>query len=163
MHGHCRQSRKDPRLGAPYRTYERVDMGNIAGRRYLKITTSFLILAFVAGCKLQNSGDDPSLQFLNSLLASDTSQPVGNESITILWQAPFMNDDGTPLVDLVGYRIYIGQAPGVYDSVVKINNVGIMSYVLSGLVPGTYYVAMTSVNSAGVESAPSTEVERVVG
>ena len=100
------------------------------------------------------------------MLGGSSGQPgaySAGGSITISWQAPMRNNDGTPLVDLAGYRIYYGQTPGSYESLVRITNVGVMTYVLDGLSPGTYYLVMTSVNSAGLESAPSAEFSRTVG
>ena len=81
-------------------------------------------------------------------------------SILLSWQAPAANEDGTPLVDLGGYRIYYGRQSGRYDGEVDVDNPGLTSYLIEGRVPGTYYIAASSYNSAGVESDLSNEITR---
>lgn len=83
-------------------------------------------------------------------------------SITVNWQPPVLNDDGTPLRDLSGYRIYYGNRSDSYETVIDIDNVGLTSYVIENLVPGTYFLVATSYNRQGVESAYSNEIATVV-
>lgn len=84
-------------------------------------------------------------------------------SITLSWQPPARNEDGSALTDLSGYRIHLGQAPGFYDRVLVIDNPSVTTYVVENLVPGTYYIAATAVNERGVESRKSNIVVKVVG
>lgn len=84
-------------------------------------------------------------------------------SITLSWQPPAQNEDGSALTDLSGYRIHLGQAPGFYDRVLVIDNPSVTTYVVENLVPGTYYIAATAVNERGVESRKSNIVVKVVG
>lgn len=83
-------------------------------------------------------------------------------SMMLTWMAPTENTDGTALTDLAGYRIYYGKSQGNYPNRVDINNVGLASYVVENLVPDTYYIVATSVNSMGAESAYSNVVIRNV-
>lgn len=76
-------------------------------------------------------------------------------SMTISWTPPTENTDGTVLTDLAGYRIYYGRSEGSYTNRIDIDTAGIASYVVENLVPNTYYVVATSLNSTGVESAYS--------
>ena len=101
--------------------------------------------------------------------ASDTLGPfsitvnsISLGSVTLTWTPPTENDDGTPLTDLAGYRIYWGTSSGVYPNSVTLNNPGLTSYVVENLSPGTYEFVATSVNSAGTESAYSNPVSRTV-
>ena len=73
-------------------------------------------------------------------------------SATLSWTAPTLNEDGTPLTDLAGFRIYWGNAPGVYSDSITINNPGITTYVLQGLAAGTYYFVCTAFDAANTES-----------
>ena len=79
-------------------------------------------------------------------------------TISVTWRPPTQNEDGSSLIDLAGYVIHYGMTSGVYDNEIRIENPGLTSYVIEGLVAGTYYVAMTSFNSAGVESDYSSEI-----
>ena len=59
--------------------------------------------------------------------------------------------------DLAGYRLYYGTAPGVYDQVLEVTGASSVSAPNLNECT-TYYFVVTAVNSAGMESAPSTEV-----
>jgi hypothetical protein len=81
-------------------------------------------------------------------------------SVTLSWTAPTENEDGSPLVDLSGYRIYWGTTPGNYPNSLTIDDTGLTTYVIDNLAPDTYEFVATSFNSAGIESAysnPSTK------
>jgi hypothetical protein len=80
---------------------------------------------------------------------------VASGSATLSWTPPTTNTDGSPLTNLVGYRVYWGPAAGNYPSSVTLNNAGLSSYVVGSLAPGTYYFAVAAVNSVGAESAKS--------
>lgn len=83
-------------------------------------------------------------------------------SVTLQWVPPTQNTDGTPIVDLAGYRIYYGLSADSFPNSISIDNPGITSYVVENLVPATYYFAATSFNSAGVESRYSNVAALVV-
>jgi hypothetical protein len=87
-----------------------------------------------------------------------TVEPVGTASLTLRWNAPTQNVDGSPLTDLAGYRIYYGTASGDYTETIEINSAGVTSYMLEHLAPGRYFLAMTSVNADALESDYSAEV-----
>ena len=73
-------------------------------------------------------------------------------SVTLQWQPPTENTDGTPLTDLAGYRIYYGVDPADLSDLIKLPNPGLTTYVVEELTPNTWYFAMTSVNDRGRES-----------
>ncbi len=81
---------------------------------------------------------------------------------TLSWTAPTENDDGTPLTDLAGYRLYWGTTPGSYPNSVTIDNPGVTTYVVENLVSGTYEFAATAFNTAGVESRLSNPATKTV-
>jgi hypothetical protein len=93
--------------------------------------------------------------------ASDTLGPFSIEvlaqgaatgAVTLHWSAPTMNEDGSPLTDLAGYRIYWRINSVEFRNSVSIDNPGITSYVVDNLSSGTYEFAATSFNTAGIES-----------
>ena len=87
---------------------------------------------------------------------------VGTLSTTLSWTPPTENEDGSPLMDLAGYKIYWGTKPGNYPNSATIKNPGVSSYVVSDLNPGTYVFVATSFNSDGIESAYSNPTTRVL-
>jgi hypothetical protein len=82
---------------------------------------------------------------------------VGSSSVTISWLPPTENEDGSPLTDLAGYRIRYGDRSGSYSNTISLNNPGLATYFVDGLVPSTYYFVISSYNSRGVESRYSGE------
>jgi hypothetical protein len=80
------------------------------------------------------------------------------QAVTLEWEAPTVNTDGTPLTDLSGYRIHYGSAPGDYSASVAVNNPGLTRFVLDSLPAGKYYFALTAYNAAGQDSPYSPEV-----
>lgn len=83
-------------------------------------------------------------------------------TVTLSWLAPTENSDGSPLMDLAGYKIYFRKNSGSYNQEIQIDNPSITTYVVEQLSPATYYFAATAFNSSGVESSFSAEVTRIV-
>ena len=99
----------------------------------------------------------------NSLRAfSVTVSQAALGNVTLNWVAPTQNSDGSPLMDLAGYKIYYGTSSRTYDHEISIDNPGTTTYVVDNLVPNTYYFAATSLNSSGIESDYSGEAVRTV-
>jgi hypothetical protein len=87
----------------------------------------------------------------------------GAGSVALTWQPPTTNADGSPLMDLSGYTIYVGTDSNDYTfREIRLDNPGLTAYVVENLAPGTYYFAATAFNSAGVESAFSAEIEKTI-
>jgi hypothetical protein len=83
-------------------------------------------------------------------------------NVTLSWQPPTMNADGTTLVDLKGYKVHYGSASKSYSDTIQVSNAGITTYVVENLSAGKYYFAVTSYNAAGQESSLSPEVSTQV-
>lgn len=77
---------------------------------------------------------------------------VGTGSVSLTWTAPTQNEDGTPLMDLAGYKIYFGVSQGNYPNQIRVDNPGLTTYVVDNLSPDTYYFVSTAFNNSGVES-----------
>ncbi len=82
----------------------------------------------------------------------------GAKSVTLTWLPPTENQDGTPLLNLAGYRIRYGQQSGSYAKAISVDNPGLTSYVVDGLVPSGYYFVISAYNATGVESNYSGEL-----
>ena len=92
-----------------------------------------------------------------------TVEQVGPSSFTLNWSPPTENEDGSPLEDLAGYRIYYGTVSGQYSEKIVPDSAGITSYVIQNLAPGRYFLAMTSVNSRDMESRYTPELSFDLG
>jgi hypothetical protein len=83
-------------------------------------------------------------------------------SATLKWQPPTSNTDGSPLTNLAGYVIRYGTSPTNLATEVRISNAGLTTYVVSELVPATWYFQVSAFNSSGVESAPSATASKTI-
>ena len=104
--------------------------------------------------------DGIASRFLKAFTITVSQSAFG--SVTLSWAAPTENSDGSPLIDLAGYKIYYGRSSGEYDHEVRLESPGYTTYVVEQLVPDTYYFAATAFNSIGVESGFSAEAIQVV-
>src|SRR5882672_3352499 len=77
-----------------------------------------------------------------------------NGQVTVAW-------DASPDPNIVGYKVYVGTTSGVYSvSVVDVGNVTV--YTVTGLQPGTVYVATTGYDASGSESGFSNEISTTI-
>ena len=114
----------------------------------------------VGGC---GSGSGPSGGAINTgpaAIATPSTQGVG--SATLSWQAPSTNTDGTALTDLAGFDISYGTDSASLTNSIRINTVGIATYVIDNLPAGTYYFTVSAYTTTGVQSAPSVMVSKVI-
>ena len=88
--------------------------------------------------------------------------PVTTYSATVSWSVPLLNTDGTSLTDISGYRIYYGTSADDLSQSILISAPGITNHVVSGLAPGTYYIAVVTLNSMGIPSDLSTPASATV-
>jgi len=93
---------------------------------------------------------------------SITVDQIATGSVTLDWTPPTQNTDGSALKNLAGYRILYGKSPSSLTQVIDVANPGLTSYVVQNLSPATWYFAIKSYNSAGVESLPSNPVSATV-
>ena len=77
--------------------------------------------------------------------------------LSLNWVAPAENVDGSALTDLAGYRIYYGERSRDYSGQEAVNDPDITSISISAPA-GSYYVAMTAIDTQGNESGYSNEV-----
>ena len=104
---------------------------------------------------------------LNASTSNNGDQTVTDGAVvTLAWDAPTTNTDGSPLnpaTDLSQYKIYYGTASLTYTTVVNVINPGTttISQTLN-LSPGTYYFSVTTVDTSGQESSYSNEVMKTI-
>lgn len=110
----------------------------------------FLLIAcfftFFSGCGGGGSGS-----------GSDPPVDPTPRSVTIAWDAPTMNEDGTPITDLAGYTVYYGALSGEYTDSIDVIPPDTTA-TIGDLSPGTWYVAISAFDTAGYESDLSVEL-----
>lgn len=83
-------------------------------------------------------------------------------SVAILfWDEPPANDDGSPVTDLAGYKVYYGTSSRNYSESIDVGNV--KNYTINNLKEGvTYYFAVTAYDIFGNESGYSNEAIKTI-
>jgi hypothetical protein len=91
-----------------------------------------------------------------------TVHAVATGSATLSWLPPTTNSDGSPLTNLAGYKIYWGNSEDSFPNSVTLNNPGLTRYVVTELVPGTWFFVATALNGIGAESAFSSPASGII-
>jgi len=91
-----------------------------------------------------------------------TVNQIATGNATIQWAPPTENTDGSVLSNLAGYRLHYGTSPSNMNETVKLSNPGLTRYVVDNLSAGTWYFAMTSYTTFGVESGMSGVVSSAI-
>jgi hypothetical protein len=123
----------------PHRT---VPLAMIKDSRITRFFIIFILLNLVFGCSVS-----PTVE-----------REIPKRSITLAWDSPRANAEGTALNNLAGYRIYYGLSSGVYPNKIDIADPSATEHTLYKLSPGTYYFVVTSYSDSGMESEHSKEV-----
>jgi hypothetical protein len=76
---------------------------------------------------------------------------------TVSWEPPTTRTDGSTLTDLAGYRVYYGKDQASLTHMVEIAEFGQTSQFIGNLDTGTWYFAVTAIDSQGLES-PKSEI-----
>lgn len=103
---------------------------------------------------------DPASSSSSTAIAAQAS---AHSTITLTWNPPTENTDGSALTDLAGYTIYYGTASRSYTHSIQLTNPGLATYVVEGLTSGTtYYFAIAATTNTGLMSALSSEVSAII-
>ena len=113
----------------------------------------------IISTKLRTAGWLGSLAILFGVVF--VAGPAYASQAALSWTAPTTNENGTPLTDLAGYKVYYGTVSGNYtSSEIDVGNV--TSYTVTGLSENeSYYFVVRAYNSTGAESSNSNEAALV--
>jgi hypothetical protein len=91
-----------------------------------------------------------------------TVAEVQTGSATLSWTPPTLNEDGSPLTNLKGYRIYYGTSSSNLGTMIDIPNSGVTSAIVENLSPATWYFALKAYNTSNVESSLSNIASKTI-
>jgi hypothetical protein len=148
----------------------------IVATRWLAALVVTVALAACGSVGVTSSSAGSS-QSVASLTSTDSSPPAASPpaasqpklpapsvgEMTLSWDAPDENTDGSALTNLAGYRIYYGASADDLRQVIDIPGVGMTTYVIDDLATGTYYFSIRAYNAQGAESALSNIVSGIIG
>jgi hypothetical protein len=93
---------------------------------------------------------------------SITVATVQMGSATLSWTPPTLNEDGSPLTNLKGYRVYYGTSSSNLSTVLDIPTAGVATAVIENLSPATWYFALKAYNTSNVESSLSNVASKTI-
>jgi hypothetical protein len=101
-----------------------------------------------------------------SILQNCPAAPIssGSTNAMVSWTPPITRIDGTPLSlsDITGFRIYYGQSPSSLTTIAWVPDPHAISYTVIGLTAGTWYFAVSGVDTQGVESPKSSVASKTL-
>ena len=86
----------------------------------------------------------------------------GTGSAIVSWVPPTSNTNGTALTDLRSYKVVYGTSATSLTRSATVTDLALRNLTINSLASGTWYFAMRSVNSRGVESANSNVSSKTV-
>lgn len=83
-----------------------------------------------------------------------------DKSVTLSWNPPTQNSDGSSINNLAGYTLHYGTSSEDYTGSIEITSPTATSYAVSdsNFPPGTYYFAISAYNAQQVSSSLSGEI-----
>jgi hypothetical protein len=123
--------------------------------RIMKILVCMLAVSQLIACG--GGGESNTTTGASTLVSTGTPQ---SSTLSLNWVAPVTRTDGSPisLAEIEGYKVYIGTSTGNYTDIVNISDGSQTSVTITGILNGTYYVAMTTYDTGGLESGYSPEI-----
>ena len=95
--------------------------------------------------------------YLNTQYVAD---PATGDA-TLSWAPPTERVDGTPLEAVSGYRIYYGRDPEQFEHEIEVDS-EVTKYRIDNLESGEWYFAVAAISEEGLESAPSSVVQKTI-
>jgi hypothetical protein len=124
---------------------------------------ALVLIASLAGCGGGGSSGSSSGAISTTPPAPVTPAPAPVTGFAELtWSAPTLNEDGTPLTNLAGYKVRYGQSVSALAQTLNVASPGTTSVRIDGLTAGTWYFTLASYTNTGVESAQTGAVWKTI-
>lgn len=126
-----------------------------------KILITLFLTLLISGCNNRNTVETQSDDSNGS---TTNTGAINTSDVRLSWAAPSEREDNKPisLSEIAGYKIYYGTSQRSYSDNIKIDDGDVDSYTFYNMDAGTYYFALTTLDTAGRESQYSDEIKIVV-
>jgi hypothetical protein len=81
--------------------------------------------------------------------------PSPSGTANVVWTAPTLDEDGSPVQNIAGYRVYAGSSASTLSLLTTVNGAGVTSATFDRLAGGTHCYAVSALTASGLESARS--------
>ncbi|RJR15879.1 MAG: hypothetical protein C4581_11025 [Nitrospiraceae bacterium] len=130
--------------------FQETDRNNVFIRKEIYVIYIIMLgILNLFGCGIEKDGGSS---------ASSTGTEGG--SVTLSWQAPATDENGSALNNLAGYKIYYGMSSNNYTRSIDVGSS--TSIVISNLSQGKWCFAVTAYNASGFESKYSNEMCKTI-
>lgn len=138
-----------------------MNLKNLTKHNFYKFILILLISIPITAC---NTGGSTKTTADESIRGNDFYDPTFGSQATLSWAAPSQREDNQPisLSEIAGYKIYYGTSRRNYSNNILIEDGDVDSYTVQNLESGTYYFALTTIDTDGRESQYSAEIEVIV-
>jgi hypothetical protein len=109
---------------------------------------------------VSNGSQKASLPAFNIAVEAPVATPAG--SATLSWVKPTVNVNGSPLTNLAGYTVRYGTNAAALGSRISVGSPAATTAQIENLTPGTWYFQVAAVNTANVESPPSSMASKAI-
>ncbi len=129
---------------------------------FLSSLVILIVMFAIASCSAEGNSFDNSI--FEELNVDDTATGgdlvFDRANFLLSWSVPVEREDRSPLSlsEIAGYSIYYGPRQGDYLNTIDINDGAAVSYTMSDLPVGTYYIVLTVRDTEGRESRYSNEL-----
>lgn len=82
----------------------------------------------------------------------------GTHDVTVQWLPPTVNEDGSPLMDLAGFKILHGTRSNLYTRVIDIPNPAATSFKIEGLSDGVHFFTIAAYNRTATDGIESQQL-----
>ena len=138
-------------------------IGRVAGVAFAALACVAMAACNDSGSSAAGSSAVSAGTSTSATSAASVASPA-DKSVTLSWNPPTQNSDGSSLSNLAGYTLHYGTSSEDYTGSIEITNPTATSYVVSGssFPPGTYYFAISAYNAQQVSSSLSGEISVTV-
>jgi hypothetical protein len=91
-----------------------------------------------------------------------SAPPTASGTASLTWDAPVLNEDGSQLRDLAGFRVRWGRAPGQWEKSKVLTNPDLTTYTVEGLAGGEWFFTVIAFDYSGNESREADIVSTVI-
>lgn len=140
--------------------HKRLAIINVINLRFKKpvlLPLISILLLFLFGC----GGNDGSVGVSHGSNANETAF-TGTGLVTLQWDAPNINSNGSTLTDLAGYKVYYGPGSGQQYRTKSVDIGNFTSASVSNLSTGDWCFVVSAYDTSGNESLPSPEVCKTI-
>ena len=133
-------------------------------QRFTSILITLLITLQISACGTRDNLTAATTDINSDPSTTGTDTGINSTStiadINLSWVAPAEREDNSSisLSEIAGYQVFYGKEQGLYSSSITINDGTATGYTFTSLPAGTYYFAVTTIDTEGRESQYSAEI-----